>query len=88
MIFEKGINNVVMFDGVKEYSTEEIINTPSLRQLLHSVLVFGGFPTIIDSINKEEGMLYIKTDTEHKFGTPTLRDVSSELYSEYLKVKP
>jgi len=88
MIDEKCINNVVVFDGVKEYSTEQIIKAPSLRQLLYNVLVFGGFPTIIDRINEEEGTLYIETDPQHKFGTPTLKDVSAELYSEYLKVKP
>jgi hypothetical protein len=82
------INNVVIFDGVKEYSKDEVIGDSTLNHVLNTALIFGGFPTIIDKINEENGMLYIVTDSQRTFAKPYLKDVSPELYSEYLIRKP
>lgn len=82
------IKNVLIFDGEKEYSKIEILKDKTLTVLMNSVINFGGFPTIIEKINKENGLLYIITDLSHSFGTGDLRNVSSSLYSEFLSKRP
>ena len=82
------IKNVLIFDGEKEYSKIEIHQDRTLTALMNSVINLGGFPTLIDKINDENGLLYIKTDSSHGSGTGDLRNVSPALYSEFLDRRP
>jgi hypothetical protein len=82
------IKNVLIFDGEKEYSKMEILKDKTLTALMNSVINFGGFPTIIEKINEENGLLYIITDLSHSSGTGDLRNVSLSLYSEFLSKRP
>lgn len=80
------INNVIVFDGKEEYSTEQIRASLKLTRLVTTITILGGFPTLVDRINKEGGLLYITSDPNHESGRAELKNVSEELYSEYLKI--
>jgi len=82
------IENVIIFDGKHEYSKDEILKDSELTIVMNSVINLGGFPTLIEKINEESGLLYITTDLNHSFGTGELKNVSQSLYSEYLKTRP
>ena len=53
------INNVVIFDGIKEYSKEEILKDSKLTSLMNSVSNIRGFSKYADKINNEN-----KNETE------------------------
>ncbi|WP_421898027.1 hypothetical protein [Marinoscillum sp.] len=80
------INNVIVFDGKEEYSREQIRASLRLTRLVNAITTLGGFPTLVDRINKEGGLLYITAHPNHESGRAELRSVSEELYSEYLKI--
>lgn len=79
------IKNVIIFDGIKEYPKEEIKKSQELTGLMNSVANLQGFNKMADKINNENGILYIKTDLNHKSGTGSLKNVSTELYQEFWK---
>ena len=80
------INNVIIFDVKEEYSRKQIGIDLKLTRLVNTVTALGGFPTLVARINKEGGLLYFTPDSNHESGRAQLRNVSKELYSEYLKI--
>jgi hypothetical protein len=77
------INNVVIFDGIKEYSKEEILKNQELMTLVNRSIAFGSLQTLIDKINKEGGILKITTDANLLSIKRELLNVSSGLLSEF-----
>lgn len=80
------INNIIIFDGKKEFEKDVIESDLKLKHLANTLTAFGGYPTLVERINKENGLLYITTDPNHESGKTELRNVSKELYSEYLVI--
>jgi len=77
------INNVVIFDGIKEYSKEEILRNKELINLVNRSIAFGSLQTLVDKINKEGGILKITTDTKFTSIKRDLLNVSPKLLSEF-----
>ena len=77
------IKNVIIFDGVKEFSKNEILEDTELTAMMNAVINLGGFASFAEKINSEEGLIYITTELDHKFGAGKLKNVSNKLYFEY-----
>jgi len=82
------IKSVIIFDGEKEYHTDQIDNNMQLSFLRNVIINLAGFASLVNKINNENGTLYILTDKTHASGSGDLKNVSNELYEEYLRVKP
>ncbi|MBL7104959.1 MAG: hypothetical protein ISS18_11580 [Bacteroidales bacterium] len=87
-MIDNEIKNVIIFDGVREYTKDEIIKNSNLRTMMNGVMNLGGFASIIKKINDENGLLYITTDLNHQSGIGDLKNVSPELYFEYMEKVP
>ena len=80
--------NVIIFDGEREYSNVDIITNTKLRLLRNTVISLGGFASIAEEINNENGVVYITADKLLESGTGKLKGVSAELYDKYRIRKP
>lgn len=84
----KEINNIKLFDTKKEYSKSEIESDTKLTAIKKSIIILGGFATLIDLINEENATLYITSDLEHTIGSGELINASTKLLDEYALRKP
>jgi hypothetical protein len=82
------IKNIILNNSVNEYDSNKDIFSNEMNSLVNSVTTLGGFPTIIDKINKENGTVYIKSNSDFSSGSAELINVSSELKAEYEKIRP
>ena len=55
------INNVIVFDGTTEFKEEDIKPGTPLRILMNTALNLGGYASIYEKINAENGTAYITT---------------------------
>ncbi len=79
------INNIVIFDGQKEYTSLEIINSKELYSFLNRYLII--FPAeFMQKIILENGILYISTNKTFSEATFEPRNVSIELREEFRKI--
>lgn len=82
------INNIIVFDGINEYNTNQINSNPKIRTLVNNAIYLGGFPTLIDRIKSENGTVYVTTNTEFSHWKADLKNVSIELLDLWNQSKP
>jgi hypothetical protein len=82
------IKNIILNNSITEYDSNKYEFTKEMNQLVNSITIFGGFPSIIDKINNENGTVYINCNSDFSLGSAELINVSSELKSEYEKFRP
>ncbi|WP_299781818.1 hypothetical protein [uncultured Formosa sp.] len=82
------IKNIILNNFITEYDSSKYEFTNEMNQLVNSITILGGFPTIIDKINSENGTVYIKCNSDFSSGSAELINVSSELKAEYEKIRP
>ncbi|SMP11409.1 hypothetical protein [Chryseobacterium profundimaris] len=81
------INNVIIFDGINEYNSNEIFADSKLTQIYNNAIGFKGLPTLINKINLENGLVYIFSNPELNItGRIEVRNVSQTLQDEYSKI--
>jgi len=81
------INNVVIFDGTNEYSSNEIFKDSKLTQIYNTAIALKGLPTLVNKINSENGLVYIFSNPGLNItGRIELRNVSQRLQDEYSKI--
>jgi hypothetical protein len=83
------INNIIVFDGINEYNTEQIYFDKRLYNLVHKTINFKLLQSwcshLIKKINTEGAILIINTDTKHKKNEISIKSASAELTNEFYK---
>ena len=80
------INNVIIFDGETEFSSDEIYKTKTLLNLVNTSLIQSNNICLIDEINEQNGILHLKTDKNYKsVKIMGLINVSKELEFKFFK---
>ena len=82
------IENIILNDGTNEYNTEQIYSNPKIRTLVNNAIYLGGFPELIKQINDENGIVYIKTNSDFSTWKADLKNVSIELLDLWNQNKP
>jgi hypothetical protein len=80
------MKNVIIFDGINEYSNYEIFQSLELENVYHRAINLKGLPTLIKKINEENGLLHIKINSKYEIGRTELKNVSLKLQDEYIKI--
>jgi len=80
------MKNVIIFDGIKEYSNYEIFQSLELENVYHRAINWKGLSTLIKKINEENGLLHIKINSKYEIGRTELKNVSLNLQDEYIKI--
>ncbi|WP_340201767.1 hypothetical protein [Ascidiimonas sp. W6] len=82
------IKNIILNNSIKEYDSNKYEFTNEMNQLVNSITILQGLPTIIDKINKENGTVYINCNSDFSSGSAELINVSPELKAEYESIRP
>jgi hypothetical protein len=82
------IKNIILNNSITEYDSNKHEFTNEMNRLVNSITILGGFPTIIDKINSENGTVYIKCNSDFSSGSAELINVSPKLKAEYEKKRP
>jgi hypothetical protein len=82
------IDNVIVSDGINEYKTDQIYSNPKIRTLVNNAIYLDGFLQLIEQINKENGTVYITTDSDFSTYKSHLKNVSIELLDLWNQNRP
>ena len=77
------VNNVIINNGDREFSKNEIENDFNLSNVVNRAVVFKGIATLLDQINTENATLYILSDSEYSVRKIEILNASEELYKEF-----
>ena len=82
------INNVIVNDGINEYENDRIYSNSKIRTLVSNAIYLGGFLDLIEQINDENGIVYIKTNSDFSTWKADLKNVSIELLDLWNQSRP
>lgn len=82
------IKNIIVSDGTNEYDSDKIYSNPKIRTLVNNAIYLGGFPSLIEQINNENGTVYIKTNADFSYWSADLKNVSMELLDLWNQNRP
>ncbi|WP_396153511.1 hypothetical protein [Flavobacterium sp.] len=82
MEFQRVLENVIVFNGIKEFKYDEIIKDDKLLNFVNRTLIFK-LPSFVNKIIEEKGTIYIETDEFFNKNTVSLLNVSEELEKKF-----
>jgi len=84
MIVDDVIKRTIIFDGEKEYKSEDIFRDQELYSFFHRSIIFSP-ASLFEQIIKENGILYITTNKSFDTIKFDLKDVSHDLQQTFIK---
>jgi hypothetical protein len=64
-INKMSFNNVIIFDGIKEYKNAEVFSDPKLRAVFNVASIMSMLITKSREVNAVDGYIYIAADEQH-----------------------
>ena len=84
MIEDEIIKRTIIFDGEKEYKSEDIFRDKELYSFFRKSIIFSP-ASLFEQIINENGILYISTNKSFDTVKFDLKEVSQDLHQTFIK---